>query len=270
MLEPFYVLEPELPKALPIVASIPHGGTYLPPGYVDRLATLEMRGLPMTDWYMAELFDFLPQLGVTVIAATYSRFVVDLNRPPGGRPLYPGRFETGLVPTEAFDGSAVFADPPNDREIGVYREQVYDPYHEARRHLLGRRSRGGRVIQLDLHSVAPFATLIHPALTHSIFLGDRDGRSCHAWLTDTVHQAYERASYSVVSNAPYKGGWITASMVGDPSVEALQIEMNQAVYMDPEEPGRALGSVRFAEARDRLKNLYSDLLPELVDLLETA
>src|SRR5690625_5001037 len=124
-----YTIHPAEGEALPVVASIPHTGIALPPGYADRLASDAMRKLPMTDWHMARLFDFLPALGVTVIAAEVSRFVIDLNRPPDGEALYPGRYETGLVPTESFDGSAVFANPPTTEEIDAARCGIYEPYH---------------------------------------------------------------------------------------------------------------------------------------------
>jgi hypothetical protein len=70
---------------------------------------------PMTDWHLHQLYDFLPALGATTIFATVSRFVVDLNRPPQPRALYPGRFETGLVPLETFQGETVFQTPPGRR-----------------------------------------------------------------------------------------------------------------------------------------------------------
>src|SRR5699024_7769121 len=159
-------------------------GIALPPGYADRLASDAMRKLPMTDWHMARLFDFLPALGVTVIAAEVSRFVIDLNRPPDGEALYPGRYETGLVPTESFDGSAVFASPPTTEEIDAARRGIYEPYHHRLAELRAERSEAGGVIQFDLHSVTPAANKISGPLESEIMLGDRTGRSCRSWLTD--------------------------------------------------------------------------------------
>jgi len=233
----------------------------LPPGYERRFASEAMRRLPMTDWYVDRLFDFLPALGVTVIAAAVSRFVIDLNRPPDGKALYPGRYETGLVPLASFDGSPVFADPPDGDDIAAARRAVYDPYHAALGRLLDERRRGGRAVLFDLHSVTPFATRISGPLTHEIMLGDRDGTSCDAWLTDAADKAYADAGFSVVRNDPYKGGWITASNGARPDVDALQIEMSWAAYMDPEHPETAVGSGRFEAARKRLRSVFEALLP---------
>lgn len=264
-MEPFVVREPEAP-ALPVVASIPHAGTRLPPGYAERLASDAMRGLPMTDWHLPRLFDFLPALGVTVIAATVSRFLIDLNRPPEGEALYPGRFETGLVPLESFDGDPVFSEPPTGADIAAARREIYDPYHAARRELLERcRNDAGRVIQLDLHSVTPAPNRISGPLTHEIMLGDRDGRSCAPWLTNEAGAAYAGAGFSVAVNDPYKGGWITASCAELPWVEALQIEMSWAVYMDLERPqAEAADFPPFGAASGRLRRVFSALLPNAV------
>lgn len=263
-MEPFVIREPEAP-ALPVVVSIPHAGTWLPSGYAERLASDAMRALPMTDWHVPLLFDFLPSLGVTVIAATVSRFVIDLNRPPASEALYPGRFETGLVPLESFDGDPVFAVPPSDDEIAAARRDIYDPYHAARRELLRLRSEKGRVIQLDLHSVTPAANRVSGPLTHEIMLGDRDGTSCAPWLTSAAETAYVEAGFSVARNAPYKGGWITASGGAQEGVEALQIEMSWAAYMASNlDPAHAAGVPPFTATGVRLGQVFSALLPNAV------
>ena len=269
-MEPYVIREPEGP-ALPVVASIPHAGTGLTPGYAGRLANDDMRALPMTDWHLLRLFDFLPGLGVTVIAGNVSRFVIDLNRPPDDVALYPGRFETGLVPLESFDGAPVFADPPTDEDIAAARRDIYEPYHAARWELLERRREAGRVIQLDLHSVTPAANRISGPLGQDIMLGDREGASCDSWLTDIAEEAYTEGGFSVTRNDPYKGGWITASCVGKPWVQALQIEMNWAVYMDLDlAPAEAADAPPFAEAGERLRRVFSALLPHAVRTLREA
>jgi hypothetical protein len=48
-------------------------------------------------------------MGVTLVVATHSRYVVDLNRDPGGRALYPGADNTELCPTRTFADEAIYA-----------------------------------------------------------------------------------------------------------------------------------------------------------------
>lgn len=263
-----YTIHSPAGDPLPVVASIPHGGTVLPPGYAERLASDAMRTLPMTDWHLEALFDFLPALGVTVIAARVSRFVIDLNRPPGGEALYPGRFETGLVPFEGFGGEPVFSESPTAEEIARARREVYEPYHAALAEIRERRRTAHGVIQFDLHSVTPRANRISGPLAQDIMLGDRDGRSCEGWLTEAVRAAYDRAGFSVTRNDPYKGGWITESAGREAGVQGLQIEMNWAAYMDPDRPGEAPSTPRFAAARKRLRSVFEDLLPAVCARLQ--
>lgn len=257
-MRPFEVRRAENPQ--PIVVSIPHAGLWLPRGYRERL-TPDMRGLPMTDWHLPTLFDFLPRLGVTVIAALVSRYVIDLNRPPSGESLYGGRFETGLVPTQSFTGDQVFTDEPSEIEIDTARREVYQPYHSMLDALLEECQWGGKVAFLDLHSVTPASTRISPGLPAAIMLGTRDGRSCSQGYLEHVRTAYEKSQYSVVVNNPYKGGWITERIGRQSGVEAIQIEMDWSVYMDPMHPRTAKSGERFRLARDRLFDVWSDLVP---------
>lgn len=255
-MEPF-VVRPASADRIPLVVSIPHTGTYLPDDLAARLASDAMRALPMTDWHLHQLYDFLPELGVTTIYATWSRFAADLNRPPDGRALYPGRFETGIVARETFWGDVVWSEPPEPDEIARLKETVHAPYHAKLRELLdGTRERFGRAVLIDAHSVASRANRLHSELEDDIYLGNRDETTCGPWLIDAVQAAMETAGLRVVRNHPYKGGYITAHYGGLEHVESLQIEMVQRVYMDEENPGSAVTSPRFARAREMLAGVF--------------
>ena len=256
-----------LPAARPngIIASIPHTGTWLPGTLCTRLASDAMRALPMTDWHLHELYDFLPRLGISVVHATVSRFAGDLNRSPTPLALYPGRVETTVVPTETFWGDPVWAQPPSDDEAAHWVDDWHRPYHERLRELIGEtRAACGRVILLDLHSVAGRASRIHGELEHDIYLGDRDGSSCASAVTDAVDAAYRAAGLRVTRNDPYKGGFITHHYGGLDGVDALQIEMVQRVYMNEDAPDGAPGQPRFAGARSRLETVFQDFIGRLV------
>ena len=216
-----------------------------------------MRALPMTDWHLHQLYEFLPELGVSFIHATWSRFVADLNRPPDGTPLYPGRFETGIVARQTFDGDDIWAEPPDDGEIETWKRDVHAPYHAKLLELIEEtRERFGRVVLIDAHSVASRANRVHDALEDDIYLGNRDETTCEPWLIDSVQNAMEAAGLRVARNHPYKGGYITAHYAQLRNVQSLQIEMAQRVYMDEDDPGAALSSERFEKARQSLSAVF--------------
>ncbi|HEX5313998.1 MAG TPA: N-formylglutamate amidohydrolase, partial [Gammaproteobacteria bacterium] len=183
--------------------------------------------------------------------------------PPAGEKLYPGRYETGLVALRSFDGEEIFSEPPSARDIAWARREIYEPYHRELDALLARHAEEGRTILLDLHSVTPEANRISGPLDADIFLGDRDGKSCASWLTDTVAERYRKAGFRVRRNDPYKGGWITERGGRLAGVEALQIEMNWAVYLDPARPAEGLHSERFDAARETLQTVFTELAPLL-------
>ncbi|HEX6928623.1 MAG TPA: N-formylglutamate amidohydrolase [Gammaproteobacteria bacterium] len=258
-MEPF-VVRPATADRLPLVVSIPHTGTYMPDDLRARLASDAMRALPMTDWHLHSLYDFLPELGITVIHATWSRFVADLNRPPDGGALYPGRFETGIVARETFWGDTIWDAPPADEEVAEWKARVHAPYHAKLSALLDdTRQRFGRAVLIDAHSVASRANRLHGELEDDIYLGNRDESACGPWLIDSTQAAMIDAGLRVVRNFPYKGGYITAHYGGRENIEALQIEMAQRVYMDENEPGAAVGSERFERARTMLATVFEKI-----------
>lgn len=261
---------PEGVEPVGIVASIPHTGTHIPASVSGRLADDRMRLQPMCDWHLHHLYEFLPSLGIPVVHATWSRFVADLNRPPlSAQPepsLYPGRFETGIVPLETFWGDTIWREPPSQDEIAAWARQVHGPYHEALAELLDETvQQHGRAVLIDCHSVRSVANRIHQALADDIYLGDRDGRSCQPWLRETLQQGFTERGLKVAVNAPYKGGYITRHYGECVDVEAIQIEMCQRVYMDEDDPSTATGLVEFNRTRELLQDLFVELIVTAVD-----
>lgn len=259
-MQAFQITLPHTPK-IPVIASIPHTGTFVPDEINELMASDEVRKLPMTDWYLQELYDFLGGLGVTVLSANYSRYVIDLNRSPVPLELYPGRFETRLVAEKDFQGEPVFSLYPTDTQIEFYKNLVHAPYHAALQELLDdRKSEFGKVYLFDLHSIASQATLIHGRLNKDIYLGDRDGLSCSKKWSEEVAYHYRDQGLLVQHNNPYKGGYITHHYGQDEQVEALQIEMNQDVYMHSQDIENTLQSEKFSNAKVYLHSIFKALL----------
>src|SRR5260221_2489029 len=95
------------PGSTPLLVSMPHCGTWLPPALRPRLSEAAL-ALPDTDWHVDRLYDFAAGLGAGVLRASHSRYVIDLHRPPDERPLYPRASHTELVPTTLLDEGPVY------------------------------------------------------------------------------------------------------------------------------------------------------------------
>jgi N-formylglutamate amidohydrolase len=251
-------------RAVPLIVSVPHAGTLVPGVVAERFAGPHIAALPMTDWHLPALYDFVPSLGGTLLAARWSRFVVDLNRPPDGAPLYPGRFETGLVPLTTFDGDPVFTSAPSGSEVAELADRYHRPYHERLAALLREtRERFGRAVLIDAHSVASGPSKVHGALTDDVYLGDRDGSTCGAWLMTSLAAALAGEGWRVVSNKIYKGGYTTAHYGDFEGVDAIQIEMCQRLYMDESRPEGATALPLFDEARQTLRRVLGAVVEAL-------
>jgi N-formylglutamate deformylase len=239
----------------PLLVSMPHVGTGLPADIAARL-TPQAATLADTDWHLPIVYDFVAALGATVIVATQSRYVIDLNRPPDGSSLYPGMTTTGLVPAETFRGEPVWREaPPSDEEIAVRRERWWRPYHDALSGELARlRAVHPRVVLWDAHSIASVLPRFFEGRLPDLNFGTADGASCEASLIEAVLEPVRvQVDYSWVLNGRYKGGHITRHH-GRPrdGVHAIQLEMVQAIYMDESSPF-ALDEARSARLRPLLR-----------------
>lgn len=256
---PLFRYVPSTAEEIALLVSIPHTGTDMPPDIAASLASPAMGEGLMADWHLHELYAFLPELGIDVLHATHHRFVVDLNRPPDATPLYPGRFETGLVPTETFQGEQIWRVPPSAEEITRRRNQFHRPYHaELERRLRDKLARFGRCYLIDAHSVESRASRLHGRLQEDIYLGDRDGTTCDPWCTQFVQKLFEQRGLKVSVNRPYKGGYITAHYPSE-GVQTLQIEMCQHLYMNEGEPQGAPASARFREFGALLRAVFESI-----------
>src|SRR3954464_11017297 len=102
----------------PLLISLPHDGTELPPALAARL-TPSARRVPDTDWHVSRLYDFAGGLGASLIVPMYSRYVIDLNRRRDNASLYRGQNTTGLCPIVEFSGEPIYqaGEEPSGAEI---------------------------------------------------------------------------------------------------------------------------------------------------------
>lgn len=220
----------------PLLISMPHAGTYLPPAIAARL-TPEARQVPDTDWHLPLLYGFAKALGASILVATHSRYVVDLNRPPDGASLYPGQSVTGLCPVDTFDDTALYADSadvPGDVEVAARRHVYWEPYHAQLRAELDRiRSDHGVAVLWDAHSIRSVLPRFFAGRLPDLNLGTGQGTSCDLALAQELLGIAKAATgHSAVLNGRFTGGYITRHY-GEPvrNIHAVQLEMTQCSYM---------------------------------------
>ena len=223
-----------------LVVSMPHVGTFIPHEVGSALSDCAARR-PDTDWHLPRLYDFLEELGATVIAATHSRYVVDVNRPPDGENLYPGRDTPRLCPIDTFHSEPLYRGgvEPGEGEIARRVEAVWKPYHRRIAREIDRvRAEHGEVILWDAHSIVSEAPRLFEGKLTDFNLGTADGASCDPALAESLRVALSRhGRYTSVLNGRFKGGYITRKYGNpDAGIQAIQLEMVEAVYMDEVSP----------------------------------
>jgi N-formylglutamate amidohydrolase len=245
----------------PLIIDIPHAGTHLPDALAYRLTTAA-HAVPDTDWHVDKLYSFARTAGITVLAATHSRYVVDLNRDPSGESLYPGADTTELCPTRTFANAPLYAhDPPDQREVAARTLSFFHPYHARLAAEVERvRAYHGYAIVLDGHSIPAIVPRFFEGRLPDLNLGTAGGTSCAPSLEALAVRCLESDSrFSHVVNGRFKGGWITRHY-GEPArgVHTLQLEMAQAAYMDEACP-ETYDDARAAPLAAVLERLVMDL-----------
>lgn len=225
----------------PLVVSFPHSGTHVPEEIFARF-TEAARALPDTDWHVPELYGFAAEFGATTLSATHSRYCADLNRPPSGEALYPGRHNTGMMALRTFRDEAVYraGEEPDAAEIALRRESYWRPYHEALAAELARvKARHGFALLWDAHSIASELPWLFEGRLPDFNIGTNSGASCDRAIEEAVAHSARKSGFSSVLNGRFTGGYITRHYgKPDEGVHAVQLEMTQAIYMEEEAPYR--------------------------------
>lgn len=247
----------------PLLVSIPHCGTYVPEDLAARM-TPEALPLPDTDRHVDRLYDFAGGLGASVLAATHSRYVIDLNRSPDNAPLYPGADNTGLCPTTTFAREPIYraGEEPDEAEVSRRTDACWRPYHERLAGELARiRGSHGFALLFDAHSIRSEVPRFFAGRLPDLNLGTADGASADAGLVARLEAIGRDADgYTSVLDGRFKGGYITRSY-GRPAegVHAVQLELSGITYMD-EDPPYAWREDRATRIRPVLRSLLEAML----------
>ncbi len=246
-MDPFVVFPPVTPARL--VYDSPHSGRLYPIDFVSNSSRAQLR--LGEDAYVDRLLAGTPRFGAALLAATYPRCYIDVNRDEGDidEALLAERWPGALAPTEksarglglirryVVPGVEAQGAPLEVAEVQWRIASVYRPYHARLRELVDdvRRTRGV-VWHLDWHSMKSRGNAMTPdgagAVRPDFVVSDRRGESAGADVTALVVDTLRSFDYRVAVNDPYIGGTIV-QRIGAPEsgVHSIQIEINRALYL---------------------------------------
>jgi len=158
------------------------------------------------------------------------------------------------------DGAEIYRGRLSRADAEKRLARLYRPYHAALVGLIDEtRARFGVAIVVDCHSMPAAASI------PNIVLGDRYGASASSALMRHAELAFEAYGFSTARNTPYAGGYTTL-LYGrrEHGVQALQIEVNRALYLDEIRIERL---ACFEETRARLGEALGKLVAADANLL---
>lgn len=252
----------------PLLISIPHMGTSIPESIAKDMTAIG-RSIPDTDWHLDRLYDFADALGAHFITPHYSRYVIDLNRKPGGEALYPGLNTTTLVPLHTFAGEPIYEQghEPSKADIAERVNVFWKPYHRCLKEKLDLiKQQQGFVILFEAHSILSQLPLLFDGQLPDLNIGTHSGQSCSQALETLVKQVLSQdKNYRLVVNDRFKGGYITRHY-GCPTeqVHSMQLELVQSNYLSEQATAHhdrfEYDTVKAERLQQLLKKLIEGLL----------
>ncbi len=242
----------------PVVVNIPHSGVFVLPHMRRRL--LDNACLSNTDWFLPELYDFLPAMGCTTLINNLSRYVVDVNRALNG--VSSGDYRNTVVYQENTQGRLLYSPPLNENEINERMTQYYHPYHDAlKKLLLAKLQVYPSVLLLDLHSF--FLDFVEDG-NQDVYLSNRCGMTSSEQTLNELHMSFTSEGYSVLDNA-IMGGHVIHHYreLLQERFEGVLIELRYTRYLDDryfgEEEVTARNEMLFKAAKQKLKSVFMRL-----------
>lgn len=268
-----------LPGSSALVLDSPHSGTAYPPDFLYACDMATLRSAE--DTHVEKLYDFAPALGVHWIEAHFPRSYLDANRNtteidtslfdapwPGPVATDPKilskvRLGKGLIWRTTDEGVPIYGRKLGVAEVRARIEQCWKPYHAAVAQAIdSARQAHGYSLHVNCHSmpaIASSSATDFPGEAHADFVvGDRDGATASAQLSNLVCEHLRALGYNVSYNHPYKGVELVRRY-GNPAQHrhSLQLEINRKLYMNEQTFALTQG---FEPLKATLRSLVERLL----------
>ncbi|WP_125568475.1 N-formylglutamate amidohydrolase [Companilactobacillus insicii] len=239
----------------PVIFSIPHSGTRIPE---DMKLILNQVPLTNTDWFLKELYNFIPELGFTLIQNNINRYVADPNRKSFAI-NDDNDYRHNVIYQRNTFGQPLYKEPLNKEQINQRITKFYQPYHDRLQQLIDHKLQDfDEIYLIDLHSFAyyPRYEMMSPA---DFVIGNNydntSSTDVRNWLTNEL----KRKKYTVSDNFPFTGGYITKKYGNESNIHSLQLEIRYNRYIEDrefrEEEISIYNQELFDSARENLKQI---------------
>ncbi len=222
-------------RPLPLIISIPHGGTLVPEVLKDNLALGVSVLLEDGDIWTSQLFNFGSAVKHTSIMPI-ARAVLDLNRASDDLP--PGNFD-GVIKTQSLFLSPVWRRALRQDEIDMLLTRYYQPYYETLKKMS---DLDGVKLGIDCHSMLPQDPFDATAAPRPLFClsnrGNASGEQEAEPLTAPadllikfkmiLESTFGQGSVGI--NTPFKGGELTRRLGREAAIPWFQFEVNRNLY----------------------------------------
>ena len=197
-----------------------------------------------TDWALQEL---VAPLFETTLAATVSRYIVDVNRfkPRTNKAIQP------IIPRIDEVGQQLFNNYPSKQKQADWLEQYYTPYYIHLENLLQKKlEQHERVLLVDLHSYDD--KLFN---TSDIILGTRKKQTISPDTLEKLQFLFHEEGLTTQVDTPFSGGNIIASFGKQTRIEAVQIEVPYSLYLE----GHSLHPERATTLQTNFQTIFREI-----------
>ena len=247
--------------SLPILLSIPHGGTQTPPELEGRLCITARDLFYDGDPFVDRIYNLGDMVSGVIVSET-ARAFVDLNRSLRDMPP---QNPDGLIKSSTCHRRPIYATGmgPDAEMRKILIDRYYLPYHRSIQ-----RSVADMDLQLclDCHSMAQVAPAVSPDGNSkerpAFCISNRDGRTSSRGMMDAlaccIADSFHVGIGEIGFNDPFHGGYIAETYGGNP-FPWIQVEMNRSMYLAEEWFDQNTLSIQDRRLQD-LNRMFGDAL----------